>query len=108
MGGGPPAEPHGARLNRGRHAASRCTSAAFSASICASFRRRLISAECTFHGGGSPDVDNDEEFDGEGGPRRFGRLRCRYTTDPDRGCAAVWPVRKKLRERFLCGSARAY
>ena len=51
---------------------------------------------------------DDEEFDGEGGPRRFGRLRCRYTTDPDRGCAAVWPVRKKLRERFLCGSARAY
>lgn len=51
---------------------------------------------------------SDEEFDGEGGPRRFGRLRCRYTSDPDRGCDPVWGVRRDLMARFLCGTVRVF
>ena len=47
---------------------------------------------------------DDEEFDGEGGPRRFGRLRCRYTSDPKYDCEPNIPVRRGLRERFLCGT----
>ena len=47
---------------------------------------------------------DDEEYNGEGGPRRFGRLRCRYTSDPKHDCEPNIPVRRALRERFLCGT----
>ena len=47
---------------------------------------------------------DDEEYNGEGGPRRFGRLRCRYTSDPKYDCEPNIPVRRALRERFLCGT----
>ena len=49
-------------------------------------------------------LNNDEEYNGEGGPRRFGRLRCRYTSDPKYDCEPNIPVRRALRERFLCGT----
>lgn len=45
----------------------------------------------------------DHELHGEGGPRRFGRLRLRYTSDPAMGCEPVWSVRRRLKSRFLCG-----
>jgi len=48
----------------------------------------------------------DEEFNNDGGPRKFGRLKLTYTSDPRRGCAPVMSVRKQLMERFLCGSTR--
>lgn len=44
----------------------------------------------------------DHELRGEGGPRRFGRLRLRYTSDPKLGCEPNIPVREQLKPRFLC------
>ena len=46
----------------------------------------------------SPDKD-------DGGPRRFGRLRLRYTSDKAKGCDPKWDVRRALMKRFLCGEA---
>ena len=43
--------------------------------------------------------------DGEGGPRRFGRLKLRYTSDKAKGCDPTWDVRRALMTRFLCGEA---
>mmetsp|Transcript_20482 Transcript_20482/g.24766 ORF Transcript_20482/g.24766 Transcript_20482/m.24766 type:complete len:125 (+) Transcript_20482:16-390(+) len=45
----------------------------------------------------------DHEANGEGGPRRFGRLRLRYTSDPQAGCEPNWKVRKEVKLHFLCG-----
>ena len=50
----------------------------------------------------------DHELEGDGGPRRFGRLKLNYTSDPKFGCNPNAALRKKLTERFLCGQARPH
>ena len=47
----------------------------------------------------------DHELKGEGGPSKSGRLQLRYSSDPARGCAPKWALRRELRTRFLCGEA---
>ena len=51
---------------------------------------------------------DDHELDGQGGPRRFGRLRVRYTSDPAYGCDPNWKTRRNLKARFLCGEIKDY
>lgn len=45
----------------------------------------------------------DDELNGEGGPRRFGRLRLRYTSDFSLGCEPSWSARERFKGNFLCG-----
>ena len=45
----------------------------------------------------------DHELNGEGGPRKFGRLQLKYSSDPALGCDPVWPYRETLQKYFLCG-----
>ena len=45
----------------------------------------------------------DYELNGEGGPRKFGRLQLKYTSDPKLGCDPVWEYRSFLQRFFLCG-----
>jgi hypothetical protein len=49
------------------------------------------------------DWSSDDKDDG--GPRRFGRLRLRYTSDKAKGCDPKWDVRRALMTKFLCGEA---
>ena len=48
---------------------------------------------------------DDQDNDGDGGPRRHGWICLRYRSEGF-GCAAVWEVRKVLRRRFLAGLKR--
>ncbi len=48
---------------------------------------------------------SSDDKNGEGGPRRFGRLRLRYTSDKSKGCDPKWSVRRALMKKFLCGEA---
>ena len=45
----------------------------------------------------------DWELNGEGGPRRFGRLQLKYTSDPTLGCDPQWDFRNNIQKYFLCG-----
>ncbi|CAM9116440.1 unnamed protein product [Pylaiella littoralis] len=48
----------------------------------------------------------DEEMNGDGGPRRSGILCLRYITDVAKGCIAKWEVRRALQIRTLGGIPR--
>lgn len=46
---------------------------------------------------------DDWELNGEGGPRKFGRLQLKYTSDPSLGCDPQWEFRNQIQKYFLCG-----
>ena len=49
----------------------------------------------------------DNDLGGEGGPRRHGWCCFEYTSTGE-GCAINWKVRRKMRQRVLCGIKRNY
>ena len=46
--------------------------------------------------------------DNQHGPWRSGLLYLEYSSDPNTGCAPIWPLRKELKKRCLCGAEKSF